>query len=158
MGDFGRPQGLDGSIRVNSYSHPLDKVFTYQPWILPDGKELSVARWRSQGKRLLAEMEGYSTRTEAHSLTGVTFYVNREQLPSLPQGEYYWHDLTGLCVRNTQGVDLGTVATILPGSGFPLVIVKRPERPDVIFPYRDEVVINVDLAQRLIQVEWDDPT
>ena len=57
-------------------------------------------------------------------LTGVDIAVLSHQLPSLPQGEYYWRDPDWLCgVVTTQGYQLGSVSECMEtGSNDVLVV------------------------------------
>lgn len=155
IGDFGRPQGLDGSIRINSYTDPIDNIFNYSPWTLADGHKLEVACWRQQGKRLIAIIEGIATRDSAALLTGQVIYLPRSELPETAVGEYYWHDLHGLMVFNLTGVCLGEIKNIFPGSGFAIIAIKPEKGADILIPYRSEVVRKVDLEQKTMQVDWD---
>ena len=78
----------------------------------------------------------------------------REQLPAPAEDEYYWHDLVGLRVKTTQGMELGTVDHLIE-TGANDVLVVRGERERLIPFIRGQVVLQIDLAAGEIQVDWD---
>ena len=54
---------------------------------------------------------------------GADIGVSPEQLPSLPEGEYYWRDLIGCRVVTTKGYELGEVSELMEtGSNDVLVV------------------------------------
>ena len=77
----------------------------------------------------------------------------RDQFKALPPGEFYWADLTGLMVKNLDGVDLGKVNRLLEtGANDVLEVIDQKTR---LIPYVPEVfVLDVDLESRTITVDW----
>ena len=76
-------QGLQGWVRVFSNTSPRDNIVKYSPWIIEQGNELtSVAvRGRSQGKNVLARLDGCEDRNQAEALTGCRILIRPAQLP-----------------------------------------------------------------------------
>jgi 16S rRNA processing protein RimM len=80
--------------------------------------------------------------------------VQREQLPALESGEYYWTDLQGLRVVNLEGVELGVVSHLFE-TGANDVLVVRGERERLIPYTTGEAIQEVDLDHGQITVDWD---
>jgi len=80
--------------------------------------------------------------------------VRRSQLPPPGPGEYYWTDLEGLRVVTVGGIELGTVASLF-ATGANDVIVVRGERERLIPFIRPEVIVEIDLENRCLRVDWD---
>ena len=84
-----------------------------------------------------------------------------EQLPALPQGEYYWAELEGLRVVNLEGLTLGVVSHLLE-TGANDVMVVVPEGVSArsvaaqsrLIPYVRQVVKQVDLESGIVRVDW----
>ena len=93
-------------------------------------------------------------RDAAAALKGTQIGVHREQLPGPGEGEYYWHDLVGLRVQTTQGMELGTVDHLIE-TGANDVLVVRGERERLIPFIRGQVVLSIDLAAGEMRVDWD---
>ncbi|MGI8560529.1 MAG: ribosome maturation factor RimM, partial [Luteimonas sp.] len=102
--------GVRGELKLESFTEPLAAILGYQPWILRDaqGREraLQGARGRETTKGLVATFPGVEDRDAAEALRGGELWVPRSVLPTPKPGEYYWVDLEGLRVVNTEGVVL----------------------------------------------------
>lgn len=106
------------------------------------------------GNTLLVKLAGISDRNAALNCKGWHVAVPREALPALDENEYYHADLIGLRVVNQQQVDFGQVTDVIETGANDVLAVKQGERERLI-PFIDQVVLEVDLAQQLIQVDWD---
>ena len=71
--------------------------------------------------------------------------------------EYYWVDLIGLDVVNREGVALGQVKELL-STGAQTVLVMEFEQDgktqERMIPFVAVYVDDVDMAKRLIKVDW----
>jgi len=150
--------GLRGEVKIESFTEPEMALLGYQPWILRDqlGHERSIsgARARVGNKGLVATLPGVADRTAAETLRGSDIFIPRSTLPQPSPGEFYWADLEGLHVHTVTGVDLGTVAQILP-TGANAVLVVTGERERMIPFVRPKTVISIDLESGKILVDWD---
>ena len=105
-------------------------------------------------KHILTQLKGYVEREEVAALTNCDIAVPREQLPTLEDGEHYWHELINMQVVNVQGELLGEVAELMMTGSNDVLVVKGPQR--YLIPYLpQEVIVRVDKEQRTITVDWD---
>ena len=157
MGRIAGPYGIKGWVHVVSFTTPLDNLLDYRPWYLARDRRwqaVEVLQARRHGKGLVALLPGCYDRDAAAALRGTPVGVLREQLPATAEDEYYWHDLVGLRVKTTQGMELGTVDHLIE-TGANDVLVVRGERERLIPFIRGQVVLQIDLAAGEIQVDWD---
>jgi len=148
-------QGIKGGVRIFSNTSPRDNIVKYSPWIIEQGdelKEVSISG-RSQGKNIVAQLEGCENRSAAEALTGCRILIDPAQLPELQAGEYYWSDLIGLQVESLQGEPLGVVASILE-TGADDVLVLSGERERLIPFVIGDIVHEVDLERQRLVVDW----
>jgi 16S rRNA processing protein RimM len=147
--------GLKGWVKIYSDTDPRDAIFDYQPWQLGEARRIvRIVSGRIQGKYLVAELEGVSDRESAESLAGQQIVVFREQLPKLPDTQYYWNELIGLNVRSATGQELGVVREMI-ATGANDVMLVHGDRERLI-PFIYGVYVNeVDLAAGLMVVNWD---
>jgi 16S rRNA processing protein RimM len=146
--------GVQGWVKVFSYTDPRDNILNYSPWELA-GRSLKVEHGRIQGKGLVAKLSGIDDRDAAAVLLGAEIKVARERLPPLPEGEYYWADLCGLRVFDQAGRCLGVVDHLLE-TGANDVLVVKGEREILIPLVFGPVVKEVDLAGGSLRVDWED--
>jgi 16S rRNA processing protein RimM len=157
LGRISGVYGVRGWVKVFSYTEPRDELTRYNPILLGrDGRwrEARVEGGRGQGKGVVMKIEGCDDRDAAAALMGDEIAVWRDQLPPLPDGEYYWADLVGLEVLTLDGVRLGVVADLFH-TGANDVIVVQGDRERLIPYVRDEVVREVDLEAGILRVDWD---
>ncbi len=148
--------GVRGWVKVYSHTQPRDGILDYNPWLLKTAQGWqSVKRvgGRVHGKGIVVCFDGYQDRDLAATLLGAEIAVRPAQLPDL-KDEVYWRDLVGLRVETTLGVDLGHVDHLFETGANDVVVVKG-ERERLIPWIPQQVVVDVDLAAGLIQVDWD---
>jgi 16S rRNA processing protein RimM len=114
---------------------------------------------RPQAKTVIAKIKGCDDRDAAIMLTGALIGIDPTQLPELPENEYYWRDLIGLRVINTEGVDLGIVRELRETGANDVLIVRSGagETHERLIPWTPgNAVVEVDLQQGLLLVDWDE--
>lgn len=157
LGRFLGPWGIKGWLQIYSYTTPREGIFDYDEWRI-DGAQQPIPRpeYKIAGKRLVVKLPGVDTPEAAATWTDKTIEVLRSQLPALPAGEYYWHDLVGLSVINREGVRLGHVSQML-STGAHDVIEIEPESSGqpILIPFvLGGPVDEVELEAGEIRVQW----
>lgn len=149
--------GVQGWVKVFSYTEPRENILAYSPWYVHAGgqwRSLEVAEGRGHGKGIIARLAGCEDRDAASLLAGAKIAVAREQLPPAEAGEYYWVDLEGLKVVTLSGIELGVVDHLFE-TGSNDVLVVKGDRERLIPFIRGDVVVQVDLEHRIMRVDWD---
>ncbi|MEM9351147.1 MAG: ribosome maturation factor RimM [Pseudomonadota bacterium] len=140
--------GVGGEVRLKS--------FCADPFALGDYGELSdeagtrrftVQIDRAGKAELIGRLSGVRSKEDADALKGTRLYANRDQLPALPDDEYYYSDLVGLAVVDPGGAALGTVKAVLNHGATDILEIKVPGSSDTaLLPFTLEAVPTVDLA------------
>lgn len=156
MGRIVAPYGIYGWLKIQPDTEVLDGLLDYPEWWLGRDKQwqkYEVEAAKVHSNTLLVKLKGVSDRDMAFALKSRQVAVPREQLPEPDDNEYYWSDLIGLQVTNLQGLDLGTIAEVFE-TGANDVLVAKGDRERLI-PFVDQVVLEVDLDAKTMQVDWD---
>lgn len=158
--------GVKGWVKIHSYTETAEDVFAYNPWWLKTAhgvKQVEVDEARPHGKGFVAHIKGIDNREQAASFTSVDIAVERERLPELDEGEYYWSQLEGLVVITIfDGTPrrLGRVIKLME-TGANDVLVVAPDDQSIdqrerLIPYvPDQFVLAIDLAAQEMRVDWD---
>ncbi len=157
VGQIAGLYGITGWVKVISHTQPRAGILDYNPLYLNNSggwQPIEVQAGRLQGKGVILKLGGYADRNASAPLLGRNIAIRREQLPPLPPDEYYWTDLQGLRVVTQHGVALGTVERLFE-TGANDVLVVGGERERLIPFIPGEVILKVDLAQGIMQVDWD---
>ena len=148
--------GVKGQVKVFSITSPRENIVKYSPWMLEHhGLKTTVKiSGNSQGKNVIARIEGVDDRNQAHEMIGARIFINNSQLPRLQKGDYYWSQLIGLQVINTLDIKLGVVDHILETGANDVMVVKGDR--ERLIPYvMDEVINSINLDKQQMVVDWD---
>ena len=148
VGGISGSYGVHGELRVKSFCAQPDDIETYSPLTSEDGtRSFALALIRPMKNGFVARIADVATKEEADALRGTQLFARRDQLPTLPDDEYYYSDLTGLDVFDTGGTVLGTVKSVQNHGAGDLLEVQLPGQSDtVLVPFTQAVVPTVDLA------------
>lgn len=159
MGRIGAPFGIKGGVHVYSFAESPDALLDYGIWYLrfegQPWQKVQVLEAKKHGKSYSAILQGYETREDVARLTNAEIGVEREALPVLGPGEYYWTDLIGLKVITTSGEILGIVEGLLETGSNDVLVVKGDTREHLIPYIPEESVLEINLESRMIRVSWD---
>ena len=106
VGEFGRPHGVRGLLRLRAFTADPAAITAYGP--LSDEAGARQFRLTLKGPDLVA-VEGINDRDAAQRLTGTKLFVVREALPPTEEDEFYLTDLIGLAAVTEAGDALGVV-------------------------------------------------
>jgi 16S rRNA processing protein RimM len=166
---IGRVQGafgVQGWIRLVSYTDPVSNLLEYTPWLLQEGdswRELKVYAVRAQRNGFVAQVADVDDRDVAASLRGRLIGVAQDVLPRAGNDEFYWRDLVGLAVKNTRGEHLGRVVEVMATGANDVLVVDldsatNEDRPDEVsqelIPFHRQFVAEVDLSGGTLTVDW----
>lgn len=157
MGRIVAPYGIKGWVKVAPDTELIDGLLDYKIWQIGKGTDWRAIKLKSgkvHNDLLLAKLEGVNDRDAAFACKGQLVAVPRDALPVLDKTEFYWSDLIGLAVKNQQGVDFGKVADIFETGANDVIVVKGGV--DRLIPYGEQTVIEVNLEQQTILVDWDE--
>lgn len=152
VGRINGPWGIRGHVKVTPLTSNPER-FVPGATLLVQGIPRKVLDVQSPRGYPCVRFRGFENRTAAESLAGTLIEIPESELPELPEGEYYVHDLVGLDVRTTTGETLGRLAEVLRTGANDVYVVRREGARDVLLPAIEDVVRAVDLDERVMTVE-----
>ncbi len=148
--------GVKGQVKIRTFTEDSQTLLGFTNWIVSGARfgerSFEVVTAKFQNSHIIATLGGLKTREEALELKGSEILIPLSALPQLPPGNFYWNELIGLTVENADGKDLGTVKEIIE-TGANDVLVVHGEKNHLV-PYLDSVVLEVDLNQGTMRVDW----
>lgn len=145
--------GVKGWLKVFSYSDPRENITTYKDWII-DGKLYESVQSKKNGKLIVAKLKDIDDKEAAQSFIGKNIEIKQSQLKKLDGQQYYWRDLIGLDVINTQGIKFGKVKNMLETGANDVMIIQASDRERLIPFIMDYTVIKVDIKNGSMLVDW----
>ncbi len=156
VGKLGSTHGIQGWLKLYSFTEPVTNIVAYNPWYLEETigwKLIKPEATREYTKGMTVKFTGYDNPEQARLLTGKKIAVLRSQLPPLKKGDFYWSDLEGLTVMNVDGSILGKVIYLLETGSNDVLVVKGNK--EYAIPYLADVITSIDLANQVIHVNWE---
>jgi len=160
VGKLGRTHGLQGEMWMN--------LLTDFPERLAAGKKIFVGNshypcairtFKSYEKRSLISFEGIHTPEGTLELRNQIIYIKADQLPELPEGDYYHHELIGMKVFDEKQQLIGTLVEIIETGANDVYVIRNKEEGEreILVPAIDDVVRHVEPEERTMVVrlqEW----
>lgn len=155
VGSISGAFGVHGDVRLKSFCSDPEALADYTPLTRSDGKTITTIVLKGQTKgALIARVDGITTKEEADALRGVDLIAQRDQLPTLPDDEFYHADLMGLMAFDTGGAELGRVKAVQSNGADDLLEIIAPALKDsVLVPFTRAIVPTVDLASGRIIID-----
>jgi 16S rRNA processing protein RimM len=156
MGVLGRPHGVRGHMRVQSYAAQPEDLTAYGPLCDADGRWFSL-RWQGPGVVEVARLDGgtrvpLGDRAAAERLVNTRLFLPRDRLPAPDPEEFYLADLVGLEACDAEGATLGPVRAVHDfGAGASLEVASSRTGP-LLVPFTRAAVPRIDLAAGRVTV------
>jgi 16S rRNA processing protein RimM len=150
VGRVVKPQGRKGEVLVEPLSDRPGRFPALRAVFVPGEKDAArevkvTACWPHKG-RFVLKLDGVDSIDDAEAFRGMDVRIPEDDLPSLPSGSYYHHQLKGLAVLDEAGAPLGTVQDILETGGEAPVLAVRGSAGETLIPLAEAFVREVDLA------------
>jgi 16S rRNA processing protein RimM len=156
VGKFGAVHGINGLLKVISYTDPKTNILNFTPWLIGNSsnwQEITIESSRINDQNIIVKLPNLTDRELAKKYTNQFIAINREQLPDLADDDYYWSDLEGLSVLDKSAGFLGKVDSVFATGANDVLVVKNDNK-ETLVPYLSHVILEVNLAEQIIKVDW----
>ena len=141
------PHGVQGAVRIKSFTEAAEDVARYGPLADETGGRRFELRLIGAGKGVvIARLAGVEDRNQAEALRGLRLYLQRSALPQTEADEYYHADLLGLEAVLGDGTSVGRVRAIHDFGAGDTLELTRPGAPPVMVPFTRAIVPIVEPA------------
>ena len=149
---IGRAHGIKGEVTVEVRTDEPEMRLAPGAVLATDPASagpLTIATGRVHSGRLLLRFEGVTDRNGAEALRNTLLIadVDPEELPE-GEDEYYDHQLIDLDVVTADGAQVGRITEISHLPTQDLFIVERPDGSEVMIPFVEEIVTEIDLDEQ----------
>ena len=141
--------GVRGTVRVRPTGTGEHLREGVSPFVA--GAHRPIKGVRVTPKGFLLDLKGVDDRRAAAALRGEALVLDRADLDSPEEGDFYVADLVGLTAVDGEGAPLGEVAETFETAAHEVLVVRTPDG-DVLVPFTMEHVPGVDLGAGRVDV------
>jgi 16S rRNA processing protein RimM len=112
----------------------------------PTGRTVTLEKMRPTTGGAILRLEGIATRDAAASIHGATLLIEGSEAAPANADEVHYRDLIGLTAV-ADGRELGKVEDLLEIRMNQLLVIRGPDRKEILIPFISEMVEQVDVAR-----------
>ena len=150
--------GIKGWLKIQSFTSPPENILNYPSWIIDNqGIEdlYSVTQGRKHNNKIIVKLEKIDDRTTAESLINSKIQILRSNLPKLSNENYYWSDLEGLSVLNSEEKVIGKIESLIETGANDVMVIITLKDERILIPFvMHEIIKEVSVEQNYIKIDW----
>lgn len=153
IGFLRRPHGISGEVIMDLHTDfperikPGRKVYVGEKY-----ETLTIGAVRPHGNGMLVRLRGFDSPEAAGRFRNQWMYVKTTEVPALPEGQVYKHQLVGLTVTADTGETLGVLDEIIETGANDVYVVKKESGGEILLPAIPEVILETDMNDRVMKV------
>ena len=151
-----KPHGLKGEVKVLPYSGETENFKFFRSIYIPLEKnkpqEYVILGKKFQKNQIIVKMQNVDSIEDAELLRGKEIFIDKAELPSTEEDEYYWFELIGLKVYSQDNGLVGKVDSIIDSTAQPILVIKNNSK-EYMVPLIDNFVKKIDLDNSKIVIE-----
>ena len=158
VGKIVNTHGIRGELKIVPQTdfpeerfQPKSKLFFQHPETL-EAFPVVVESSRLQKNVYVLRFVGFGNINDVEKYKGWLLKVADSERRALDEDEYYYSDIVGCQVITDEGEDLGVISEILSPGANDVWVVKRKKGADVLLPVIDEVILDINIPEKVIKV------
>jgi len=153
VGFLRRPHGVLGEIILDLHTDFPERLKSGRQLFLgEEHKPMTLASARPHAKGMLIKFTGVETPEDVGKFRNQWVYVKASDMPPLPEGQLYQHELFGFSVVDESDQLLGELVEILETGANDVYVVKDANGRELLLPAIPSVILKLDPDRRLIRV------
>lgn len=158
LGKLRRAHGVKGEIPLEIYTQMLELLIPEKTvFVGEDYQPYTIEKTRWKQELLLIKFKEIQDRTTVSELTNELVYVKSSQLPPLPTGDFYYHELIGMDVFEPDGHYLGVLVEIIETGANDVYLIRNEANEEVLIPATEEMILEVNPNQDemiVAKIDW----
>ncbi|BBF42203.1 16S rRNA processing protein RimM [Lachnospiraceae bacterium KM106-2] len=155
VGVISSTHGVRGEVKVFPTTDDVTRFKTLKNVILDTGREqiaLEITNVKFFKQFAILKFKGYDNINDIEKYKGKDLYVQREDAVELEEDEYYIADVIDCKVVTDEDKELGTLVDVMETGANDVLVVKTNDGKEILLPYIDDCVLNVDIEKKEILV------
>ena len=146
IGKLRKPHGVRGELLMEVLTDFPERIKPGLTVYVGEAYDpIRVRGRRNHAKGILIAFDDYHNPEDTGVFRNQLVYVRTDEIPPLPDGEYYQYQLLGLRVVSDQGQELGILTDILETGANDVYIVRPQAGDEILIPAIESVIRAIDL-------------
>lgn len=159
VGILRRTHGVKGEMLMDLTTDFPERIRPHKVLFIGEShKPMTVKSVRKANRQIIIAFEGYHDCDQAAELRNQNVFVKTSELPKLPKGEYYHHELIGLTAITEDGQKLGKLEEIIQTGANEVYVIRSSDGSEILLPAIKEVILEIhpELGEMLVRPpEWE---
>lgn len=143
--------GLNGEVKIFPYTDDLNGFKEYKK-IYVDGEELEIISQKIASKFIVLKLKGFDYIDDVKRLIDKDAFIDKAQMPSLEEGEYYIHELIAMEVYSEANEFIGTVKDVMETGANHVLVIDHGGK-EALIPFVKAFIKELDLKNKKIKVK-----
>ncbi|AYE38496.1 ribosome maturation factor RimM [Companilactobacillus zhachilii] len=160
VGTIVNTHGIKGELRIIPITDfPEDRFKSGAKLYLKNKDqvtEFTVESSRPHKSFILVKMKGYDNINDVEKFVKSELFADGEEVSGLNEGEFLYRQIIGLTVIDKDLGEVGKISEIMELGSNDVWVVKSPQYKEILLPYIDDVIKEVDLDNGVVKVEIPD--
>ena len=153
VGFLRRAHGLRGELIMDLHTDFPERLKSGRKlFVGEEYRPVELASARTHAKGMLVKFKGIESPEEAGLFRNQWVYVRASDVPSLPEGKLYQHELFGFEVVDENGEALGQLVEILETGANDVYVVRNETGKEILLPAIPSVILELDAPRRVMRV------
>lgn len=153
VGFLRRPHGVHGEIIMDLHTDFPERFKPGRKLLVGERHQpMTLASARVHQDGMLVRFKGMETPEDAGRFRNQWVYVKRAEVPKLPDGQIYQHELIGVNVFDDEGNALGAITEIIETGANNVYIVTDDSGKEILLPAISSVILDLDMGARRMKV------
>ena len=128
-------QGLNGWLKIYSYSESIEKFSKYKYFFVLNNKKYIRLDVEDSliNKSIKIKFKNFNSREDSNDYIGKDIYISEDQLDKLKENQFYWNDLIGLNVYLDNEEKIGVVTDMIETGSNDVLVIKGDD--EILIPY-----------------------
>jgi 16S rRNA processing protein RimM len=153
IGFLRRPHGVQGEVIMDLHTDFPDRIKSGRKVYIGEKYEaFTIDSARTHAKGLLVRLRGFDSPETAGRFRNQWVYVKASEVPALPEGQHYKHELIGLTVMIDSGEKLGILSEVLETGANDVYVIAKEDGKEILLPAIPDVVLDVNMDDKVMKV------
>jgi len=153
VGFLRRAHGLQGEMIMDLHTDFPERFRSGRKlFVGEEHKVMTVENVRSHAKGMLIKLKNIESPEDTVQFRNQWVYVKSSEVPALPEGQIYQHELFGFKVVDENENPLGELVEIIETGANDVYVVRDESGKEILLPAIPSVILDVDAVRRLMRV------